>query len=233
MKKKLFARKDQKENSLSVPLVKPAQTNTSSWKLYQSCQKCPLDVFLDCVYDDMLEGLIIEGEPPVEEIQNAWNKLHAEYSALTMSGNHSKELELIREINTINGKLVLVDGIIQHLLICFNQELVDILNAMLLKCDLTENDSLQVTHKKLTGIAIRTKKLVAQLQLKENDLKKIQESSKGETGREYYSKTLLILSKENGYAMRENDITVYQFVIAVNMLNEKIANQADAAAKRK
>lgn len=232
MKRKLFAKKDQKESSLSVPLARPVQTNTSSWKLYQSCQKCPLDVFLDCLYDDMLEGLIIEGDPPVNEIQNAWNKLHAEYSGLMMSGKHSKEMELVQEVNTINAKLVLIDGIIQHLIISYDKELVDILNALLLKCDLLEDDPLNIAHKKLKGVAIRAKKLVAQLQLKENELKKIQESSKGETGREYYSKTLLILSKENGYAMRENDITVYQFIIAVNMLNDKIT-EANAAAKRK
>jgi hypothetical protein len=187
---------------------------------------------LDCLYENELESLIVDGDPPVEEIQNAWNKLHAEYSGLMMSDKHSQELELVQAVNTINGKLVLVDGIIQHLLICYDKELVDILNALFLKCDLQENDTLNVTHKKLKGVAIRAKKLVAQLQLKENELKKIQEASKGQTGREYYSKTLLLLSKENGYAMREKDITVYQFITAVNMLNDKIT-KANAATKHK
>lgn len=222
MKLKLFAKKVQKENSLSAPLELPEKISTPYWKLYHSCKKCPLDVFLDCLYDNEIESLIIEGDPPIDEIEKAWNKLHYEYSGLMMSDKQSQELELVQDVNTINGKLVLIDGIIQHLLICFDQDLVDILNSFFLKCDLNENDDLFSTYKKLKGVSIRAKKIIAQLQIKENELKKIQDASKGHTGREYYGKALLILSKENGYAIRERDITVFQFVTAVNMMNEKI-----------
>lgn len=195
---------------------------SEKWKLYRDCHKCPLEVFLNCLFDHQLEDLIIDGDPPLDEIQKAWNIIHSEYSKLMMSDQYNIELELIKEINVLYANIELVDAAIEHLRICFNQDLVDILNNLMLRCDLKESDVELEALKKLKGVAIRAKKLVANLQLKQGELGRLQQNSKGESGREYFSKTLVLLSKEQGYSIRERDITVYQFVYSIQLLNEKV-----------
>jgi len=51
----------------------------STLKLYQSINKLPLTIFIDCLVDKDYNGLIIEGEPTKEEIEKAWATIMEEY----------------------------------------------------------------------------------------------------------------------------------------------------------
>ena len=182
-------------------------------------------MFVDCLFDKDYKRLIIEGDATEEQLQDAWNKIHAEYATLVMNDNQTEEYELLKDVNLANAKCVLIDCIIQRLFVCYNKELVDLLNHFYLKCDLLESDDSKTIDIKLSKVLTRAKKFISELQIKQESLDKIHSSTQKETGRDYFGKALLVLSKENGYAMRANDITVYQFVTAVNMMNENIKRQ--------
>jgi hypothetical protein len=220
-----YTKKNDKENSLSVRPEKPFSKGISSAILYHSCNKVDLETFLDCLYENDFSGLVIDGQPTEEEIKSAWQKIYLEYCTLIQDGQYNEVFELTKDINTTNAKITLVDGIVKHLVVGFDQELVTVLNAFSLRCDLREEDYPDAVIKKLNGVISRAKKWLIGLELNEQKLSLIQSENTEKTTRDYFDDMMLLINKYNGYHVRKTELTVTEFCKTIKKLNEQYTRE--------
>lgn len=203
-------------------------------RLYTSCEKCPLDVFLDCLFDKEYSRLIIEGYAPDEALVNTWQNLYAEYCQLTQNEGLSEHLEALQECNGTMGLITLIDGIIMALdSFYYSQELVDILEALGLKPNISIDDTEEQRRNKLHRVAVRAKKLVAKYNAEKERLDAIEKENTAKSGsRADYDELLASISKEQGYHVKATDITVAQFVRMTDRLKRQMQQKLMNAKNR-
>lgn len=182
-----------------------------SWKLFQSCNKISLAIFLDCLFDADFEGLVKHGAPPENEIHIAWDKIFAEYCGLMQSESYNELFEVTKQINVIEAKIILVENICQHLEISPDEGLINILKEL----GLRPGDPVDIK-----GVRTRAKKFLIEIEQKKLDYKKLMTTNK-EISRDYFYDLLSMLSHEFQYAVKPQDITVYQFCKDVVMVNNR------------
>ncbi len=182
-------------------------------------------MFIDCLVDKHYESLIIEGQASEEELKEAWNNIYLEYASLMQQNQVNEVFELIKEINTLNAKITLVDTCVRHLSHNYDQQLIDVLNELRLRCNLLQGDNEETAFQKLNGVISRAKKWLVEIQMAEVKLESIQETEKNENPRDYFYDMLMVISKENGYHAKSSEITVYEFCRHINKLNEKFQRE--------
>jgi hypothetical protein len=201
----------------------PSKAVSASWKLYQDCSKLELDRFLDVLYDKDFDRLIIEGQPPEQVIKDAWNKIYLQYTELANDGSHNEVLDKVTQVNVLNGRIILINGIVAHLEIGYDEDLVKMLNQLGIPCDLKADED---PAKKLKAVNARAKRMVVQMEILQKELYNMQETTEKVQGRDYYDDWLDALSRNRMYAVKAKDITVTQFFRAIKRLNEEsVKNQ--------
>lgn len=218
-----FAKKQQQADFLLQQPLKQSPTDATSLKLYQSCSKCPLDVFLDCLFDAAYERLIISGSITDEQLQNVWQNLYTEYCDLTQDDGTSTHLETMKDANMLLSKAALVDSIVACLRCYYDPELVELLELLQLRPGITADDTEQQMADKLNKVLVRAKKLMAQYDVKKTELQKLEATHKKETSRDEYEDSLAALSKEMGYSVKASEITVQRFVRQLKQMKERYA----------
>ena len=94
-----------------------------AWNIYQSCDDLPLTVFITCLANNDLSGLIRDGNPPIAFLQDAWVDLYSDYCDRIGGIQIASMIDKTRTINALSSKLqritTLVDcaRIIRHDLI--------------------------------------------------------------------------------------------------------------------
>lgn len=214
-----YARKVRNSSRPSTQSLTP--NGSISWKLYQDC-RLELDRFLDVLYDKDFERLIIEGKPTEAALKDAWNKIYLEYTELAGEGSYNEVLGKVTKINGLNAKIFLINGIVQHLQIAFDPELIKMLHFMGFPCDMKQGDDPEV---KLKPVIARAKRLVVEMDIAQKDLEKLQETTHGQAGREYFDDWLDALSKHRAYAVKAKDISVAQFCRAIKRLSDEAAKK--------
>lgn len=177
-----------------------------------------LDKFIDCLAGDM-SGLIIEGTPSAEQLEEAFSKVYTHFAELSSDGTYNEVFELSKRIEELKGMIYLADGIINHLQLSYDQRLVDILNAYALRCDLEENDIGDVMVAKLNRVVGRAKKWVLRLKQLQKDLNKIRSNNTGKMNDNYWSDQLDNISKYLKTYISSNMITVARFCRTLNKMN--------------
>ena len=211
--------------SLSVQEPKPSPVSTPSSTLYRTCSKLPLELFLDCLYDQAYEVLIIKGEASTDELKEAWSKIYLEYCSLNQDSQFNEVFDTQKKINLLIANIELVDGIIKHLWFSFDQRLVDILNEKQLRCTVTEDDKDDVLYNKLKTVVGRAKRWIIDLELLRHNFDQIQVEETEKTQRTYYDDICLVLGKEHGYHIKKSEVTVSEFVRMMIKLDEKYKRQ--------
>jgi hypothetical protein len=220
---KPFARKKSTELSLSSAPLKPSNSTGSSWTLYRD-GRIELDRFIDVLYHKEYHRLIISGNPPDEVLKEAWDAIYLEYCELMADGTYNELLEKSKHVQLLNGRITLIDGIVKHLRLCFDQVLVDMLGTMAIPCDLSIDDP--EPEFKLKKVLAWGKRFVVELDVARKDLEKAQAQKRQEQGDDYFDEWLMALSKAYGYAVKAKDITVTQFCRAIKKLNKEAEKQA-------
>lgn len=69
-------------------------------KLITKAKDCNIKTFIDCKFENNFEGLILEGEPSISELMEAWDMIAIEY--IDLSGVELPELEKKKKIYEID-----------------------------------------------------------------------------------------------------------------------------------
>ncbi len=197
----------------------------SEVKLITDCSKLTLDKFLDCLFDKDYSVLIVQGEPSQEELLFAWQRIFAQYNAMVATEENNRHIEKTKEANILVGKISLVAGIIHHLQIIYEKELVDILQELGLKPNIKEDDSFDVRISKLATVESRAKKWVTKLDILTKELEKEQTNEEGIIAtRDTFSQGL---ERYNRYAKTQ----YLPWTITVSIYCQGIKHMIEAAKK--
>jgi hypothetical protein len=153
-----------------------------------------LDEFIDCLVNDNLRRMARSGETPDEELQTAWEMLYSEYAERSGSTSHVYMFSLIKSISVLRAKLTAVQNTVQS-------GNIEALSKLGYTGDLKK-------------IIARVKVESVELQGKEKELKKIQESASGEkkASENDFTRWIISVSKFMGYRIDRHKVTIAEFL---------------------
>lgn len=178
-----------------------------------------MDCFIDCLVDGDLSALVISGEPTKKELADAWEHIFLEYCSLTASVSNNPSLSLLREINDLKAKIIIVNNIVDFLRLRWDADLIKILNQLSLSCTLSKDD--EQYEKKLNSVLNRSKRWYTRLEAAKKELEKLREENKAE--RSYFDETLNAMSSLYKYQVNSQTLTVTRFCLALT----KMVKQAE------
>lgn len=170
--------------------------------------------------------MIIEGDAPESVLKEVWAAIYLQYCELQQDGTYNELFDKTKKIQELNGRITLLDGIVQHLQLCYDPLLVKMMNEMGIGLELEATED---PMKKLKIVQGRIKRMIMDMQNIERDIEGLQNEKRETNGLEYYEDWLGAMSRAYGYAVRSKDISVMQFVRNQKKLNEQsLKQQKDA-----
>lgn len=186
-----------------------------------------MDIFIDCLVDEDLKGLIIEGTASEKELKDVWDKIYVQFCELSQSGQYNEAFEILKDIGDCEAKLTIVNNTVKHLSLCNEKnidndiELISILNTLALRSQIKPEDRGEILIKKLNSVVGRAKKWVERIAVLREKLEKIRSANSGKMDRVYFDECLEALSGERKYNILASEITVSRFCLSLNRLREK------------
>lgn len=199
-------------------LRRGSRGNSCKYSIIDTCERCPLSVYIDIVCEEKLDGLIISGNPPKELLEAAALKICSEF--LVLSGGSDRTMELTRRMHYYYS-LILIYSISLNLISMgkHDKDVIDVLNKNGFSCSMPKDE--QETAKLIS----RLKSAISEKKIRMNSEKKRLESLKtgGNTKptREYYTSTLVMLSKHVGFRLTK-DITLAEYAAYLKDYKEEI-----------
>lgn len=182
--------------------------------LHRSCDTLPLEAFIRALCEGDKSGLVISGDPTVEEIDEAWWVIYAHYVDLSQTNDIKYSLMLQNEVVMLDARLKRIDLIVKSLRIQYDLDLIEILRKDYnYRFAFQENNPVGF-NRDLEAVIARSQRWDIQLQMKRGELKAYNDAQEGEKPEKVYFTTILIrLSDHAGYRLRIEDMTVAEFAI--------------------
>lgn len=187
-------------------------------ELYLRCDQLPLNIFIDCLIDEDLSGLIISGNPSKERLARTWEQIYIEYIDINQSAESLYSLRLQSEIALLSDEIQRVEEIlylISPVMLPFclgaESELVEVLRSYGYRqtIDFTTEYS-----KVLVSIRNRLNPKKLRLDSRINELTEyIKSKASGKLTRSVFDTNLVRMSRFQGYAVRAKEITVAEYVM--------------------
>lgn len=201
-----------------------------TFKIFSTCSKITLDRFLDCLFDKDLQQLVIEGNPPTEVLEDAWQHIYLEYLELSQSKSYNESFEKSKEINKLRAQLAMVDNICLYLQIQYDSSMVEMLDKLGLKSGITGNETAPQLFVKLKLVITKAKKWLVQIEKKRSELETLQENTKEVIdGRGAFDDTLGALTMFMKVYVKASDYTVSRYCRDV----QRMVEAAQRAAVKK
>lgn len=99
--------------------------------LYRGCSSLPMEIFIQCLCEDNLGVLLIEGSANVNQLHEAWVVILAEYHELkgdTIEG--SEQWILSRDVARLQNHLYLLEQCVEFLKIRWSDSIADSVNKL-------------------------------------------------------------------------------------------------------
>jgi hypothetical protein len=206
-------------NPKNVTSKEAGREKSSNISLYDTCDTCPLSVYIDVVCDERLDRLIISGHPCQQTLEETKIKLMQEFSTLTGGGETRNFIETTRNFFYQRNRLAGIEIAIRLISSGQYAAATAYLNGSGFKCAVPENGEqadaltkrLQMELRKRADMFRKAKKRYESLQ------------NKGEKPtRKYYNRLLVALSTCEVIKMQldRNKLTLSEFAEYINILNE-------------
>lgn len=205
---------EQSSSSQPISSMPPHKDNSgSTYQLHDSTDSLMLDKFIRCLCDSDFRALIIEGEPPIAEIEKAWFGVYSKYIDLCQTTDLKYSLRLQNDVIVLGAKMERIRLALTYLQVQFDDEMIQALRDYGYNRPYNWDDQPSFLAD-LKWVAERSKKLRLKADLKEAELKAYQDSQKGEApDRVYFTKILMRLSDHAGYGLKATEITVTEFAV--------------------
>jgi hypothetical protein len=189
---------------------------------YHSCSQLPFNIFIKIIDENNISLLIISGNPNDEDLYQAWASIYYEYIDLNSTNEQLYLFQLKKEIAGLDFTVVTIEHALYFFSYQPSKELAGIIQAegfdisfRVIDTATTENESAIITNQ-LSQLKARL--LIRQQELADHN--KSQEDQNPDP--KYYTKMLLRISKHQGYSIKAKDITVKEFVEALQLYLEDI-----------
>lgn len=175
--------------------------------------------------DANLAALIIEGQPPLEALHKAAERISQQYTDTIGDMEYKMYCQALKDITILQLTLDQVNNLIVTLREAYNPVLARALNKLLATNFTFDISNLEGYDKMLDRCISRSKSIKMQLdiQLKkfENLKTKFEKPGLLPT-REYYKSILLTLSDAAGFNLNEETITVWEFAERMRRFHDKM-----------
>ncbi len=205
------------------PLTTQLQEDIPSTKLYQHINELPLSRFIECLVDNNLKALIISGVPHEDALNEAWANIYEQYVEAIGDNENKMYLLLYKEITKTAIDISLIDKLIEVLQTYRVKNFEDMLNGALktnFKFDASKPEEYEKLLKRCQN---RSKSININHNLKKLQLEAMQKKAEGKSQKptkEHFSSVLNVLSKHNAYRVNAADITVYEYIDLIQLMNQ-------------
>jgi len=179
---------------------------------------------MDLVCDNYLKALVIKGDPPIEILVETDYNLRTQYADAIGDHEYLHYCNLLIETIRLETTLVQIENIVKVLKECYNKVLANLLNRLCSSSFDFDITNYEDYTNKLQRCLNRSKSLKINIDLKKMALEKLEaKQGKGSNPkREYFLGTLITLSDDSGYPLREESVTVWEFCERIKRFNKKI-----------
>lgn len=183
------------------------------YKIIDNCSDLKLNIFVKILTDGEITKLIIEGEPPILELEKAWNKIYSEYCSLTNSSNYTYVFKLNKEIFELKSKVLAVKLALQSLVYIDTPEAIEVLR----KCGYKYEPQNKEKCIKNIHSRIKTDEVRMELKVKElEDYMSKQKNTNTKIKESDFTQSLITLSKYMGTMLQAANITVTEYCTILN-----------------
>lgn len=191
----------------------------SSYTILNSCDTCTLAVYIDLICNDNLSALIVEGNPPIEELRATKTLLITEFSEFT-GNSHVKSITiLLKNIYTHKAQLSGLSVCLQLIEWEYYDKALEYLksNGMRFSAPTNEQDKAKLTKAVQNRIKSKSIHLKEELtrygKLSEN--KDTDKPTKG-----VFMNQIALIEKHMGFRIDENEITLSKYASYINNFSE-------------
>lgn len=190
----------------------------SSYSLHRSIRTLTYDSFIRIITGEDLGLLIIEGQPPVDELVSAWDHISEEYTEAIKTNNGKGVLKAYLKFTKLQAQMKMIDASIFYLTNAYDEEIAN--NLFENGYPLVEpNDNRETYLKQIDRVRIKAGTLVVMLNQAAAAYKLLAPDNEMKVERSYqnFLDELAILSKHQGGALiKAKDITVAEYCSVVN-----------------
>lgn len=166
------------------------------WKLYDTSDRCPLENFRLIVNTGNIKNLIIQGNPPENEIEEAWNNIYSEFSEITRDKSADLAFLDIKQTATKRHKIAYQSVLLQIYAMNPSEEFRELL----------ETEGFKVTPDADTTYRMAFGKLKRM----QNDLD-FREKQKEPTQKTDFDLVIADVERFQGYGFNQKEMTVRHF----------------------
>jgi len=197
--------------------------------LYQGCNECPLDVFIDCLVNNKLERLIKSGEASQKELAEAWQKIWFEYCDLSDNPEYRNMLNLIKETSYLESKLLTIRLCLQKIIHKPDENCIAILKKYGYRYDFDKSDEAKFI-KDIEQVLAISKSIEIEVLRNRKQLEKSQEVKHDKVNQSTFDKMLVVMSKWIGYRLDKKILTVSEYALIGKMM-EVESNISESSTK--
>lgn len=202
----------------------PQVTTPLPCQLHRSCKTLFLELFIQAYCNNDLSGLVIKGAPDTDQLQDAWNEIMFEYSGLIKTENSDYLFSLQKDIAILQHHIIYVDYAVQLLKLRYDDEIANEVRSLGYPVPALEDPKYQKALDMIISLA-KTKVFEhGNLVDEYNRLNKTVEGKK--QSEDEFVRTVVMLSKYQGYNIDRQVVTVYDFTqVFNNYLSEMRARE--------
>lgn len=184
-------------------------------RYYDSCKTLPLSIFIDVLEDEKnINKLIISGRLKNDKLIELWEGIFEEYNKLTGNGSSAAILRKSKFISKQKIKIMVISRALNSLAMKYHLPTILFLKSQGLRTEIRYKTFFEDFKRANTEL----KGLISEVEQAEKEIK----GSEKIDVRKQFTQTLLSLSKFLGYDYRADNKTVYEFCMAVKLMNESI-----------
>jgi hypothetical protein len=207
----------------------PRLPDLSLLNIYQSCDELPLKVFIRCMVSGDYTGLVKSGPTDTPEawaaIEDAWLSIYSQYCALIGGIQIAAFIQRAKTVNALSSKINRITALVDcaRLIVC--DELITALAAEGYKVNAARlasaDDEGYLQELDAVMARLRPEKMKLDSLIKE--LPKADDKQK--STEQDFTRTLLEVSKYEGYQVKAKDTTVSEYCEYVKRLRDYIESQ--------
>lgn len=183
-----------------------------SWKLYDSISDLPLGIFIKCATTGEFSSLIVSGHPDATIIAKAWDNIQTQYFDLLEVEEISHYVELKDRINRAVARITRIAMLVNALYIKHDEQIADILRDEDFNVSLDPGNR-DLYDRELTRICSLIKEEEIVISECSEEIEKLNKG--GEVNTTHFTRTLLELSRFQGYELKTETTTVETYCLVI------------------